>query len=1017
MRVHYAIFGEVKKGHDLRAASGEAEFAARLIQYTDRPGDPPHGIDWGPVTSGFFVEDRYVFLRTEPDPEAGRAGMVRSYAAFVPAADLWRLNNIETVYASLPPAMQKHGATLEPLDIPDEDLAEFPAIDSRPGLVTLAVHLCAAGAKFPLVWATPEPYLPAVAALWSRLPATLRPAFAFAFQFAPELRLPVAPTLVATLPELANRWPIAQALPPRTLGVVTFDAAQSWLAGRPEGRVFADVLEGFDIEVTQFSKLGLLASLTDLISRLACLSFSEAKRAVNIVAKHGRATPAAAAARGRLFKRMCALVRGATAEDLVGLRNLDVDALSDLVPLLRNAMGAWLSALPPEVACSSAQLALLEFALPEPANWWSTPFCKWLEVQAKGAGNQGAQRIVGLFVSTPLSAFLIRLLPATDAVEAQLVLALPEKVAVSHADNLLRLAVERRWMRLHARALLHSQSDRQAVFLHAQVAGEGGDAGLEELRTTLGAPALVQVAAETGERNLMRFAARLLATEDMEVETAGPSSGGHWLALLTVAASYADAALRGTLRIAAQEALMDAARGETERMELCLACAKHNPQWLLELTGLSALLLRLSLPARDEIKAALSRFIKRAVVEGRALQVADRDAETALVDTEDVVRTLAGVAPSEGAKLGANAFRCLPSLSDKPCSEWLVDLFKRTQYLPLTESDAKAIADLLGNGRYPDAARIVRETAEEFQRRDVTPIHDRIRYTYQMMNAHPRPAKHPASAPRLPKVIIATALQLEREAVMLHLGPSSYDSDLGADVAVWPANQPLFEIYVIITGAGNISSLAATMRAGRIAPALAFFVGVCGGVKDFSVGDVVYGTKVYYDEGGKEEDGGMRARPTAEITHEALVQLAHRVADTIWQPGRGLGDPVPRASAAVIASGELVLASKEPTAVNYQLLRSSYNDTQVVDMESYGFMKAMREMNVNLAMVIRGVSDRIEGKSAAEAKGSQPLAMLNASAFLFALLRACDKHFTRKGKKKKRGKGILGFLMGDERDS
>jgi nucleoside phosphorylase len=196
-----------------------------------------------------------------------------------------------------------------------------------------------------------------------------------------------------------------------------------------------------------------------------------------------------------------------------------------------------------------------------------------------------------------------------------------------------------------------------------------------------------------------------------------------------------------------------------------------------------------------------------------------------------------------------------------------------------------------------------------------------------------------------------------------------------------------------------------------VAPTLAFFVGVCGVVKDSAIGDVVYSTKVYYFEGAKEEDGSVKARPTVEHTVDALVQLAHRVAGKAWQPVRGAEDSVPKASPAVIASGEIVLASKESNAANFQLLKSAYNDTQVVDMEAYGFMKAMRDTDVRLAMVVRGASDSIADKGDADAKGNQPLAMQNAAAFLFALLRDCECLLIPKKKKRR---GLVSFLMGDD---
>jgi nucleoside phosphorylase len=112
----------------------------------------------------------------------------------------------------------------------------------------------------------------------------------------------------------------------------------------------------------------------------------------------------------------------------------------------------------------------------------------------------------------------------------------------------------------------------------------------------------------------------------------------------------------------------------------------------------------------------------------------------------------------------------------------------------------------------------------------------------------------------------------------------------------------------------------------------------------------------------------------------------------------------------VIASGELVFASNEPTAANFQHVKSAYNDAQAVDMESYGFMKAMHDTDVKLAMVVRGVSDTIAGKGDADAKGGQPAAVRNAAAFLFALLRECEPVVSPR----KRTRGLFDFLLGDD---
>jgi hypothetical protein len=344
MRIDYAVFGEQNNGHGLLASSGNPEFAAKLTILTDRPGDPPVGADWGPVVSGFALEGHYVFIRMQPDPTVRRAGMVRTYAAYIPLADLGGLNNLDLLFSVLPSGLGPQAIPLAPLEIPDAALAAKPDARHASARFSLARLLCAPDTKLPLLWTSAEPYLPTVATLWAQLSSGLRENFSFQFLFAPEHHTATEPTLIVTLPDLAGRWSSSPVVRPSDAGPLPLTPAQSWLAGSGDGAQFDQALRDFAIELPQFARLSLIVSFADMLNRLSTLSFAETRKAVNIAARFSRITVSSKPHRAKLFERLCSLVEAGTAEELLLLRNLDTDSLPELMPEIRRAMQASMAA-------------------------------------------------------------------------------------------------------------------------------------------------------------------------------------------------------------------------------------------------------------------------------------------------------------------------------------------------------------------------------------------------------------------------------------------------------------------------------------------------------------------------------------------------------------------------------------------------------------------------------------------------------------------------------------------------
>jgi len=171
----------------------------------------------------------------------------------------------------------------------------------------------------------------------------------------------------------------------------------------------------------------------------------------------------------------------------------------------------------------------------------------------------------------------------------------------------------------------------------------------------------------------------------------------------------------------------------------------------------------------------------------------------------------------------------------------------------------------------------------------------------------------------------------------------------------------------------------------RMQKSLALFVGIAGGIKDVKLGDVVAATKIYGYEGGADREH-FQPRPEVFLSSYPLVQEALIVArGKEWHSRIHRASPtrVPSAFVGPIAAGAKVVKSSRGAVAT--LLRENYGDALALEMEGEGFMRAAYTNQVD-SIIIRGISDLLDGKAEADASGSQEIASDHASAFAFELI-------------------------------
>ncbi len=251
-----------------------------------------------------------------------------------------------------------------------------------------------------------------------------------------------------------------------------------------------------------------------------------------------------------------------------------------------------------------------------------------------------------------------------------------------------------------------------------------------------------------------------------------------------------------------------------------------------------------------------------------------------------------------------------------------------------------------------------------------------------------------------PTVAIFTALQKE------YLKVREYVRDLQEvqidgyiyEAGKYAEDSNEWRVILCETGPGNTAAgIAVEKCVAAFDPDVTLFCGIAGGLKDVALGDVVVGQTVYFYDNVKEEHEVL-PRPTNTMqANVRLVQASIAAARSFALESIESGAASPfRIFVKPIAAGGGLLANKRGRTAEF--VKRYYGDAVALEMEGSGYMISTH-MSERPALVIRGISDLLSGKPAADAKGSQEIAAANAAAFLFRLFRKLDFEAFQKPKR------------------
>lgn len=253
----------------------------------------------------------------------------------------------------------------------------------------------------------------------------------------------------------------------------------------------------------------------------------------------------------------------------------------------------------------------------------------------------------------------------------------------------------------------------------------------------------------------------------------------------------------------------------------------------------------------------------------------------------------------------------------------------------------------------------------------------------------PRGMAHDAAR----RALVVTALPIEYQAIRAHLSDlGEFVTPLGmvGELGTFGEYGGPWRVGVIQIGMGNERAAVETDRAiAALDPEVVFFTGVAGGIKDLRLGDVLVASKVYAYEYGKDAEH-FRPRPEALESSYRILNRASAIARgerwhlRIRPPAEGTVPNRPAAVVKPLAAGSRVVGHTRSSSA--LLLREHFSDAAAVEMEGHGFMRALQAHPERQALIVRGISDLIDGKEVSDAEGWQAVASATAAAFAFEVL-------------------------------
>lgn len=521
--IHQIICGEDDKGGYglLKSTLSDLKLAKKIAFNTDIQ-EQTGNYQWDSAIRGFVVDDYFLIMKTFPDRSADvRPGRVFSHVLLILKTDLNNIQNLTTILELLPDKIDKE-IIIEPISYKEENDYFTDISSSYQGRFNKVIHgyVNALDYSKTIIWVGLENFDIALSLLWKVLNDEEKEALNFGLNFNADA-IPKGKLNFINIPENIESKFLDKGfcLVRKNENYVLKEIFEQLIAGDPKANKrisnFKAIIETGDLSRDAVNNIGKVLNTFENIDSISDLK--KLNTLSHVVAEYSSLKDKGVSFKEKLLDKICNLISTCDVSELHLIKTFKTNSFNGSERKLSQSVNKWLkNNLFSEKETRTKNYSLLFEKLNGiNSNWWTENIKRQVGVFLSSIDIDKAS-IVMNWLNQDISILEViePVIDKSSESESYFTILLNNLFNKSHFQNLVSFALNRKWLKLHAKLMILEYSFEQA--LSKQLAVDDNEdyfEGINEIITNISPISVINFTITNGDNRLIKISGKYCHTD------------------------------------------------------------------------------------------------------------------------------------------------------------------------------------------------------------------------------------------------------------------------------------------------------------------------------------------------------------------------------------------------------------------------------------------------------------------------------------------------------------------------